>query len=153
MWFGGYNIFTVFCNYQHNLILEYFHNFKNQLCSFIAYCIYHTSGLRSFGSTLCLCRLFYFGYCISFSIYYVYWRLCENRREQWREDQTEQSIMTSTSMKFITLYVILIINKSNWVMMVHTFNSSTQEAEAGRSLWVQSQPGLQSKFQDSQDFL
>ena len=33
-------------------------------------------------------------------------------------------------------------------MVVHDFNPSTGEAEAGRSLWVQTQPGLQSEFQD-----
>jgi hypothetical protein len=36
-------------------------------------------------------------------------------------------------------------------MVVHTFNPSTKEAQAGRFLWVQDQPGLQSEFQDSQD--
>ena len=35
-------------------------------------------------------------------------------------------------------------------MVVHTFNLSTWEAEAGGSLWIQGQPGLQSEFQDSQ---
>ena len=35
-------------------------------------------------------------------------------------------------------------------MVVKSFNPSTQEAEAGGSLWVQGQPGLQSEFQDSQ---
>ena len=37
-------------------------------------------------------------------------------------------------------------------MVAHTFNPSTQEVEAGRSLWVQGQPGLQSELQDSQDY-
>jgi hypothetical protein len=32
---------------------------------------------------------------------------------------------------------------------MYTFNSITQEAEAGGSLGVQGQPGLQSEFQDS----
>jgi hypothetical protein len=36
--------------------------------------------------------------------------------------------------------------------MAHTFNPSTWEAEAGGSLWVWGQPGLQSKFQDSQGY-
>ena len=36
--------------------------------------------------------------------------------------------------------------------MAHSFNPSTKEAEAGRSLWVQGQPGLQSEFQDSQGY-
>ena len=33
----------------------------------------------------------------------------------------------------------------------HTFNPSTWETEAGESLCVQGQPGLQSEFQDSPD--
>jgi hypothetical protein len=36
------------------------------------------------------------------------------------------------------------------VVVTYPFNPSTQEAEAGRSLWVWGQPGLQSEFQDSQ---
>ena len=36
--------------------------------------------------------------------------------------------------------------------MVHIFNPSTWEAETGGSLWVWGQPGLQSEFQDSQDY-
>jgi hypothetical protein len=35
-------------------------------------------------------------------------------------------------------------------MGAHTFDSSIQEAEAGRSLWVWGQPGLHSEFQVSQ---
>jgi hypothetical protein len=35
----------------------------------------------------------------------------------------------------------------------HTFDPSTLEAEAGIPLWVQDQPGLQSNFQDSQDYI
>ena len=34
-------------------------------------------------------------------------------------------------------------------MVVHSFNPSTQEAEAGRIIWFQGQPGLQSEFQAS----
>ena len=34
------------------------------------------------------------------------------------------------------------------VLVAHAYNPSTREAETGRSLWVQSQPGLQSKSQD-----
>lgn len=37
-------------------------------------------------------------------------------------------------------------------MIVHVFNHSTPEAEASISLWVQSQPSLQSKFQTSQGY-
>jgi hypothetical protein len=37
-------------------------------------------------------------------------------------------------------------------MVAHTFNASTWEAEAGGSLWVGGQPGLQSEFQDSQGY-
>ena len=33
--------------------------------------------------------------------------------------------------------------------MVHAFNLSTREVEAGRSLRVQGQPDIQSEFQDS----
>jgi hypothetical protein len=36
--------------------------------------------------------------------------------------------------------------------VAHASNPSTWEAEAGRSLRVQSQPGLQSEFQDSQSY-
>jgi hypothetical protein len=36
--------------------------------------------------------------------------------------------------------------------MVHNFNPSTLEAEAGGSLWVQGHTGLQSKFQDVQSW-
>lgn len=32
-------------------------------------------------------------------------------------------------------------------IMVHTISPSTQEAEEGKSLWVQRQPDLDSKFQ------
>ena len=37
-------------------------------------------------------------------------------------------------------------------VVAHIFNSSTREAEAGRSLSVQGQPGLQREFQDSQGY-
>ena len=36
--------------------------------------------------------------------------------------------------------------------MVDSFDLSTQEAEAGESLPVRGQPGLQNKFQDSQGY-
>jgi hypothetical protein len=36
-------------------------------------------------------------------------------------------------------------------VVVHAFNPSTWEAEAG-DFWVQGQPGLQSEFQDSQGY-
>ena len=35
-------------------------------------------------------------------------------------------------------------------MVAHTFNPSTQKAEAGGSLWIQGQPGLQSEIQEGQ---
>ena len=35
-----------------------------------------------------------------------------------------------------------------WAVVVHTFNSSTWETEAGGSLWVWDQPSLQSEFQE-----
>jgi hypothetical protein len=34
-------------------------------------------------------------------------------------------------------------------MVVHVFNPSTKEAKAGQFLWVQGQPGLQSKSQET----
>ena len=37
-------------------------------------------------------------------------------------------------------------------MVVHTFNTSTQEAEVGGSLGLR-QPGVHSEFQDSQDYI
>ena len=37
-----------------------------------------------------------------------------------------------------------------WAVVVHAFNSSTQEAD--ESLWVWGQPGPQSKFQDTQGY-
>jgi hypothetical protein len=37
-------------------------------------------------------------------------------------------------------------------MVVHIFDSSPQEAEAGRFLWIWGQPGLCSKLQNSQDY-
>jgi hypothetical protein len=36
-------------------------------------------------------------------------------------------------------------------VVAHSFNPSTRETETGRSLCFPDQPGLQSKFQDSQD--
>ena len=36
------------------------------------------------------------------------------------------------------------------VVVVHIFNPSTQEVEAGGALWVQGQPDLQNKFQGRQ---
>ena len=38
------------------------------------------------------------------------------------------------------------------VVMMHTLSPSTQEAEADRSLWIRGQPGVQSEFQDSQNY-
>jgi hypothetical protein len=37
-------------------------------------------------------------------------------------------------------------------VVAQTFDLSTQEAEAGGSLWGQGQPGLQSELQDSQSY-
>ena len=37
-------------------------------------------------------------------------------------------------------------------MVVYAINPNTWEAEIGRYLWVQVQPGLQSEFQDSQGY-
>jgi hypothetical protein len=40
----------------------------------------------------------------------------------------------------------------SWLVVGHAFNPSTREAEAGGSLWVKTQSGLQSEFQDSQGY-
>ena len=37
-------------------------------------------------------------------------------------------------------------------MVAHTFDPNTPEAEAGGSLWILGQPGLQSEFQGSQSY-
>jgi hypothetical protein len=37
--------------------------------------------------------------------------------------------------------------------VAHTFNPGTWEAEAGRALWVQGHPILQSEFQESQGYI
>ena len=37
--------------------------------------------------------------------------------------------------------------------MAQPFDSSISEAEAGRFLWVQGQPGLHREFQDSQGYM
>lgn len=44
-------------------------------------------------------------------------------------------------------------NRNSPVTWMHAFNSRTQEAEAGRSLSVQSQPGLHSPFQARQSYM
>ena len=46
-----------------------------------------------------------------------------------------------------------ILPKNIWsqLVVVWDFNPNTWNTEAGGSLWVQGQPGLQSEFQDSQD--
>ena len=38
-------------------------------------------------------------------------------------------------------------------MVARAFNRSTQEADAGRFLWVQHHPGLNSKLQYSQSYI
>jgi hypothetical protein len=38
------------------------------------------------------------------------------------------------------------------MVVVHAFCPTTQDAEAGRSQWVQGQYGLQNEFGDSQDY-
>lgn len=56
-------------------------------------------------------------------------------------------------------HVHLQINKYNKTfliqqgLLVHTFNPSTQQAEAATSLWVQRQFGLHDDFQDNQSYL
>jgi hypothetical protein len=38
------------------------------------------------------------------------------------------------------------------MVVAHSFNSSTWEAEAEGSLWIQGQPDLHNEFKDSQDY-
>ena len=38
------------------------------------------------------------------------------------------------------------------MVVAHTFNPSTQEAEAGEYPWIWGQPDWQNEFQDSQDY-
>ena len=42
---------------------------------------------------------------------------------------------------------------SSQMVAFYAFNSSTQEAEAGRSQGVLGQPGIQNEFQDSQGYI
>ena len=51
------------------------------------------------------------------------------------------------------IILIIILKKKNLGVMAHTFNPSTREAEAGRVLSIQGQPGLQREFQDSQSYI
>jgi hypothetical protein len=43
-------------------------------------------------------------------------------------------------------------NKNIKLVVAHTFSPSTQEAQAGGSLWVGGQPSLQSQFQYRQGY-
>jgi hypothetical protein len=65
-------------------------------------------------------------------------------REQGREPEIP---------KLAGIIILIIILKKNLGVMAHTFNPSTREAEAGRVLSIQGQPGLQREFQDSQGYL
>jgi hypothetical protein len=60
-------------------------------------------------------------------------------------DATEESLWESQSSQAIEKQA------SQPGVVAHTFNPSTQEAEAGGFL-VRGQPGLQSEFQDSQGY-
>jgi hypothetical protein len=42
--------------------------------------------------------------------------------------------------------------KKSWTVVVHAFNPSIWETEAGRYLGLRPRPGLQSEFQDSQGY-
>ena len=44
------------------------------------------------------------------------------------------------------------IRNMRWAVVAQALNLSSQEAEAGGSQWSGGQPGLQSKFQDSQGY-
>ena len=52
----------------------------------------------------------------------------------------------------IKCLLIIIANNTSQVVAAHACNPSTQEAEAGRSLEVQDNPGLPSECQDSQSY-
>lgn len=63
--------------------------------------------------------------------------------------------LTTTTKYLNTLLCDLGLRKTqadSVVVQVHAINSSTWEAEAGRSLWVWSQPDLQSEVQDNQSY-
>lgn len=53
----------------------------------------------------------------------------------------------------LTASVLELIDLLCWAMVGHTFTPSTQEAETGGFLWVWGQPGQQSEFQHSQDYI
>ena len=53
---------------------------------------------------------------------------------------------------FSNLQLSFRVHISGQSVVVYTFNLSTQEAEAGGSLWVQGLPNLQSEFQESQGY-
>jgi hypothetical protein len=57
---------------------------------------------------------------------------------------------TQTQIKFLKLFSKEWYNRRGVVM--HAFNPSTREAEAGGFLSFSGQPGLQSEFQDSQGY-
>lgn len=49
------------------------------------------------------------------------------------------------------MYVCMCVRNPNiWnamaIVMIHTFNTSAQETETGRSLWEWGQPGLNNEF-------
>ena len=55
-------------------------------------------------------------------------------------------------LKVFNLYAGMKYTDDCSMVVAHAFNPSTQEAEAGGSLWVQGQPDLWSEFQESQDY-
>ena len=48
----------------------------------------------------------------------------------------------------VNVWLFLKVIFWSWTVVTHTFDPSTREAEAGGSLWVQGQCGLQREFQD-----
>ena len=56
--------------------------------------------------------------------------------------------------KLLSLFIktVKIVSEPGEVEVVHAFTPTTREAEAGESLGVQGQPGLQSEFQDSKGY-
>ena len=66
------------------------------------------------------------------------------------EPSLQPDVSTLTQVRIPCLGTVERIKKAqvSLVLVAHAFNPSTREAEAGGSLWVPGQPGLQSEFPD-----
>lgn len=63
---------------------------------------------------------------------------------------TELEFFITTWITEIYFKTVIWKTNSGHVVVVHAFGSSTWEAEACRSLWVQGHPSLQGEFQNTQ---